>query len=316
MLKFGAIPVLLRFSAAGILTGLIAIEVPQVLGMGNDTLAQVFAGEIALQLLLVIIVCKVVATACSVGLGMPIGLIGPNLVIGGCLGAAMSAAGQLWFPELGSEPVLYVLIGMCAAMAAVLNAPLAAILAVVELSQNTSIVFPSMLAIIAATLTRSSVFRQRSAHQAVLIHLQRNIPNDPVNLLLHQTNVQTVMERDVQTIPPVLSAVDIDAVCQRTAVWYLLQREGEALYLIQGRILADYLASLDGVDSVDLTELDQRRWSVASLHPRATLREALDTIRNQTVEAILISKRGPAPEPGIHGVITRDRIDQFCLSKY
>ncbi|MCZ6829946.1 MAG: chloride channel protein [Gammaproteobacteria bacterium] len=316
MLGFGATPILVRFGVAGLLTGLIAIEVPQVMGMGYDTLAQALAGEIALQLLLVIIVCKLVATACSVGLGLPIGLIGPNLVIGGCLGAAMGAAGRLLFPELSSEPVLYVLIGMGAAMAAVLNAPLAAILAVVEFSESISVVFPSMLAIIAATLTRSSVFRQRSAHQTVLVHLQRNIPEDPVSLLLHQTNVQTVMERDVLTIPPVLSGSDIDTVSQHPARWYLLQRDGEALYLIQGRSLADHLATVDGGDTVDLTELDLRRWSVVGLRPRATLREALDTLHEQTVEALMIIGRGPGPDPNIRGVITRESIDQFYLSKY
>jgi hypothetical protein len=297
---------------------LIAIQVPQVLGMGYDTLAQVLAGEVALQLLLIIIACKIIATACSVGLGMPIGLIGPNLVIGGCLGAAMGAAGQMLFPELSSETELYVLIGMGAAMAAVLNAPLAAILAVVELSESISVVFPSMLAIIAATLTRGSLFRQRSAHQTVLVHLQRNIPEDPVSLLLHQTNVQTVMERDMVAIPCRLSPEECDTVMRRTAAWYLLCRNGERLYLVQGRVLAEHLATLkgegEGEEEVDLTELDLRRWSAAPLRPRATLREALDTMRNQTVEAILIE--GPGSDPTISGVITRDSIDQFYLSKY
>jgi CIC family chloride channel protein len=317
MLRFGSTPVLLRFAAAGLLTGLIAIPVPQVMGMGYDTLAQVLAGEVALQLLLLIIVGKLIATACSVGLGMPIGLIGPNLLLGGCLGAAMGVTGQLFFPELASEQVLYVLIGMGAAMAAVLNAPLAAMLAVVEMSGSITAVFPSMLAIIAATLTRGSMFRVRAAHQTVLAHLKRNIPEDPVSLLLHQTSVQTVMERDVLTLPPVLSRGDIKDIKQRTAVWYLLQRSGEALYLVQGRILAEYLATLDGdEEQVDLTELDLRRWSIAGLRPRATLREALDTMRAQTVEAVVIESRMTGLAPGIYGIITRESIDQFYLSKF
>jgi H+/Cl- antiporter ClcA len=316
-LKFSGAPVLLRFSFAGLLTGLIAIPVPQVLGLGYDTLAQVLAGQVALPLLLVIIACKLTATACSVGLGMPIGLIGPNLVIGGCLGAAMGAAGQLLFPELSSEQVLYVLIGMGATMAAVLNAPLAAILAVVELSESTTVVFPSMLAIIAATLTRGSVFRLRAAHQTVLAHLKRNIPEDPVSLLLHQTSVQTAMERDVSRLAPVIDRDECAEIRQRPATWYLLHRGGEALYLIQGRVLSESLATLTGdEEEVVLTELDLRRWSVAGLSPRATLREALDTLRAKTVEAIIIETRRTGQEPTIFGVITRETIDHFYLSKY
>ena len=284
--------------------------------MGYDTLEQVLAGQIALELILVIIAAKIIATACSVGLGMPIGVIGPNLVIGGCLGAAMGTAGTLLFPELSSEPALYVLIGMGAAMAAVLNAPLAAILAVVELSESTSVVFPSMLAIIAATLTRASVFRQRSAHQTVLVHLQRIIPQDPISQLLHQTNVQTVMERDVLSIPCLLEPSEIKTVCERVPTWCLLQRDGEALYLIQGSELADHLSQQDEQSDVDLTELDLRRWSVAMLRPRATLREALDTMRNHTVEAILIEENRGDQSSTTRGVITRDTIDQIYRSKY
>jgi CIC family chloride channel protein len=316
MLRFSAQPVLLRFAVAGLLTGLIAIKVPEVLGMSYDTLGAVLAGEVTLRLLLLVIVCKLVATACSVGLGMPIGLIGPNLVIGGCLGAAMGAAGTAVFPELGQDPLLYALIGMGAAMAAVLNAPLAAILAVVELSNSISVVFPSMLAIIAATLTRGSLFRQRSAHQTVLEHLKRNIPEDPVSLLLHQTNVQTVMERNVVTIPPFLTQEDLDRILRQTATWYLLSRDGETLYLLSGDSLATHLADREIAEELDLRELDLRRWSVAPLRPRATLREALDTMRAQTVEAVMVEGRSRDSGPGIRGVITRESIDQFYLSKY
>jgi hypothetical protein len=135
-------------------------------------------------------------------------------------------------------------------------------------------------------------------------------------MMLHQTNVQTVMNRDVVTIPSVLGGSEIEAIKQRAAFWYLLHREGEALYLLQGRILADHLAQLEGDHEVDLTELDLRRWSVACLGPRATLREALDTMHVQTVEAIVIEQPGRAAQRLTHGVLTRESIDQFYLSKY
>jgi H+/Cl- antiporter ClcA len=314
-LRFHQQPVLLRFTCAGLLTGALALFVPQVLGVGYDSLNSALVGELAPTLLLAIIGCKLLATACSVGLGLPVGLIGPNLLIGGCLGGLLGYWGGSVFPGLSSDPTLYVVIGMGAAMGAVLNAPLAAILAVVELTHNVLVVFPSMLAIIAATLTTTIVFRQRSAHQTILHYLQREIPEDTVSQLLHQTNVLPVMDRDVAALPHLLELPQATEDKPGFPRWCLLQREGESLYLVQGDELTTVLSEQEPPGVCDLTELDLRRWSTATLPPRCTLREAMDTLRKQTVEAIVVTDPNAPPESSIRGIITRDIIEQFYLGK-
>ena len=135
--------VLLRFTLAGLITGSLALLLPEVLGMGYDSVNRALLGELAPTILFTIIAGKLIATACSVGLGLPVGLIGPNLLIGACSGRLLGYWGGSLFPELSSDTSLYVVIGMGAAMAAVLNAPLAAILAVVELTQNVLVVLSS-----------------------------------------------------------------------------------------------------------------------------------------------------------------------------
>ena len=311
-LQFGHYPLILRFGIAGLITGGLALLTPEVLGMGHDTLNRVLLGEIAPLALLLLVGCKLIATSASVGLGLPIGLIGPSLLIGGCLGGILAYLGDPLFPELSIEPTLYVVLGMGAAMAAVLNAPLAAILAVVELTQNIFVAFPSMLAIVAATMTTSVVFKQRSAHQTVLRHLQREIPEDAVSLLLHQTNVSTVMDRDISVMPH-----QVDSKDERgpSTCWCLLLRDGEPLFLVAGDELAEILAEETGEDSCDLTDRDLRRWSITTVAPRATLREALDKLHSETAEAVIVTERGFPAESAIRGVITRDIIEQFYLGK-
>jgi H+/Cl- antiporter ClcA len=315
-LQFSHYPLMLRFGIAGLITGALALLSPAVLGMGYDTLNQALLGEIAPTALLLLIGCKLLATSASVSLGMPIGLIGPSLVIGGCLGGVLGYLGGPVFPELATEPSLYVVLGMGAAMAALLNAPLAAILAVVELTQNIFVVFPSMLAIVAATLTTSLVFKQRSAHQTVLRHLQREIPEDPVSQLLHQTNVNTVMDRDVAVVPHQIDASGEAGRWEHAARWCLVLRDGETLFLVAGDELVETLAAAEGDKPCDLTEKDLRRWSVTTVAPRATLREALDKLRSETAEAVIVTERGFPAETAIHGVVTRDIIDQFYLRKF
>jgi CIC family chloride channel protein len=307
-------PVLWRFTAAGIITGSLALWVPEILGMGYDSVNRTLLGELAPMLMLAIIGCKLIATACSIGLGLPIGLIGPNLLIGACIGGLFGYWGGALFPELSSDPTLYVVIGMGAAMAAVLNAPLAAILAVVELTQNVLVVFPSMLAIVAATLTCTIVFKQRSAHQTVLRHLQRDTSDDPISMMLHQTSVLQVMDKNLSILPHLLQPSDI--VDLKPGKWCLVLRDGDPLYLLNGAELESLLDSWQQQQPCDITEQSLRRWSVASLGQRATLREVMNTMREQTVEAIIVEDANISSENPIRGVITRDTIAHYYLGKF
>jgi H+/Cl- antiporter ClcA len=311
-LKLGQWPVFARFAAAGVATGGTALLVPEVMGLSYDTISDALAGQLAPALLLTLVACKLLATAAAVGLGLPVGLIGPSLVIGACLGGAIGHWGNQLLPALSSDPALYVAIGMGAAMAAVLNAPLAALLAVVELTQTVNIVFPAMLAIIAATLTNTILFRQRSAHQTVLAHLQRSIPDDPISLLLHQTSVVTAMEVGVRAVPATVDAETLASLRQSMPTWCLLKRDDEKLYLVRGSQLSEVLEGEEHEEGCILTELDLRRWSVAALNARATLQEALDTMRRQTVEAVLVTH---STTGDVLGVLTRDTIDQFYLRR-
>jgi H+/Cl- antiporter ClcA len=313
LLRAGSLPLLLRFIAAGALTGGLGLLVPEVLGLGYDSLELILLGEIAPLALAMLLGAKLLATAVTVGFGLPVGVIGPSLLIGCCVGGLLGFAGSIFLPEYSSDPALYVVIGMGASMAAMLNAPLAALLAVVELTGNVSVVFPTMLAIVAATLTNTVGMRARSAHQTVLRHLERVIPEDPISQLLHQTNVLTAMDRSVLVLNHGLGKNEfpLDA----TPNWCLLKREDENLFLVRGTEVAAIADALAEDERVDLMEQDLRRWTITAVSPRATLREALDAMRRQDAEAaIIIDTRIPG-DLGIRGALTRDIIDQFYLMR-
>ena len=311
-------PVALRFALAGSVTGALALWVPQILGIGYDSLQLVLQGELALKLLLLIAACKLLATAISCGMGMPVGLIGPNLLIGACIGAALGLVSTNLGLEINPNPALYVVIGMGAAMGAVLNAPLAAILAVIELTHSVSIGMPAMLAIIVATLTNTALFRQRSAHQTVLWQMQRVAPEDPLNQLLHRTDVNSVMDSRVVRVPTLLQPQDQEPLLEFTPTWCLIEREGEDLYLVQGSELLEWLATqpVDNDNATDLTTADIRRRTMAAVPLQATLRQAMDTMRKQTVEAAFVYERGRNTGKRIlHGVLTPESIEKFTLAR-
>ncbi len=314
--RFSATPVALRFAVAGILTGGLALLVPEILGLGYDTLTLTIHGELALSALLAIALCKLVATAVSCGVGMPLGLIGPNLLIGACIGGLAGAVGNLLLPGLASDPIFYAVIGMGAAMGAVLNAPLAAILAVIEMTQSLSISMAAMLAIVTATLTSTGLFRQRSAHQAMLGQLKRIVPHDPLNQLLHSTNVSSTMDTRVVRVPLILAQKDLEPLLEFKPVWCVVERDGDDLYLVNGNELLEWLKQTPfEEDSLDLTGAGIRRLTISPVPIQATLRQAMDTMRTQTTEAVCVYDRSANTGKQIlHGVLTLESIEKYTLA--
>ncbi|QGG81085.1 hypothetical protein GH975_11135 [Litorivicinus lipolyticus] len=130
---------------AGVICGAVGVFVPDVMGDGFYVLGDLLATPSVWQLLVLLLVCKLLVTGLSLGLGMPIGFIGPLLLMGAAWGALVGLAS-------GAPDPLLTLIGMTAVMGGALFAPLAAVLAVIELSQQTDLILPAMTAVAIAIL--------------------------------------------------------------------------------------------------------------------------------------------------------------------
>ncbi len=315
--QFSHWPVAIRFALAGSFTGTIALAVPQTLGLGYDSLGLILENRLLVDTLLLLAACKILTTAVSCGAGLPVGLIGPSLLVGACIGGALGGIANITQPDLASDLPLYITIGMAASMGAMLNAPLAAVLAVIELTQSISIAMPAMLAIVAASLTNTGIFHQRSAYQTVLRQMKRVVPDDPLAQLLHRTDVTATMDVRVVRVPILIDQEDMEPLLEFTPAWCLVQRDGQDLYLVQGNELLDWLrATLGENETADLAEATIRRWTIAPVPLQASLRQAMDTIRASTAEAVCVYERSRATGKRIlHGVVTRESIEKFTLDR-
>ena len=156
------------FTIAGLLTGLVGLAYPQILGISYDTLDGILNAHLTGGVLIGLALGKLVATAVSIGLRVPGGLIGPSLVIGGAVGGILGSNIHDLALNTGSES-FYATIGMIAMMSALLRAPLAAMFALLELTAVPSIIFPGMTAVVCADL----IARQILAKESVFEHLRR-----------------------------------------------------------------------------------------------------------------------------------------------
>ncbi len=85
-------PTWARRALAGAMVGVVAVALPDVTGSGTGTMKQLFSGAtIPLATLVALAVAKLVLTPGSLGAGFVGGVIGPAMLIGSCLGAAVGA---------------------------------------------------------------------------------------------------------------------------------------------------------------------------------------------------------------------------------
>ncbi len=157
---------------AGVLVGAIGIFVPQVLGIGYDVIELTLKGQYTIGALAIIAALKLVATAAGVGARMPAGLIGPTLVMGAAFGGIFGVIGTGMVPAGTSNVALYAMLGMAAMMGATLQAPLSALVAVLELTANPNVILPGILAIVTATLTTRHLFKCDSIFEMQLQELR------------------------------------------------------------------------------------------------------------------------------------------------
>ena len=193
-----------RPAIAGLIVGLIAIQLPQVLGIGYEATQLALAGQYGLLLLVAILVGKIIcATACQ-GLGFGGGVFSPSLLIGAALGAVF---GQLvgWLPWETSGSSAYAIVGMGAVAAAVLGAPISTVLMVFELTGSYPMAVGSMVAVVFAvglsrTLTGHSFFTRQ------LQSMGHDIRDGKDISLLRNTQVSEVLDEEPDTVAPDLPA--------------------------------------------------------------------------------------------------------------
>ncbi len=139
--------------------GVLAIAYPQVLGNGRSVVQLTLVGELAAGLTAVLLVLKPLSTAGCLGSGAPGGLFTPTLAVGVLLGSLGGRAWELLWP--GAPLGTYAVIGGAAVLAASMQAPLAAIVLMLELTHKAEgLLVPILLAVVGATL----VSRRMGAH--------------------------------------------------------------------------------------------------------------------------------------------------------
>ncbi|MGH7654528.1 MAG: chloride channel protein [Gemmatimonadaceae bacterium] len=152
----------LRPAVGALLTGVIAVVFPKVIGGGYGWMQQAIDGNIALSVLAVLIIAKMVAMSFTVGSGGSGGVFAPTLFIGAMLGGVCAI--------LFHQPAApFVIVGMAAVFAGAAHVPIATMMMVTEMTGGYTLLVPATLAVVISYLVQmrlSARLSYRSIYEA------------------------------------------------------------------------------------------------------------------------------------------------------
>jgi CIC family chloride channel protein len=286
-----AMPVL-----GGALIGLIALLDDGVLGLSQDTLGDVLAGEESTRAMAVLLVLALAAICITIGSGASGGVFRPALFVGAMAGGVFGSVVHGLFPGPTATSGAYATVGMAAVFAGAARAPITAVLILFEMTRDYGIVLPAMTAVAAATVV-SQLLSQGTIYSIKLARRGVHIDEEP-----EATNVMYSL-RVADTMSPIRISVSPDA--ELREILRALDPDPEETVLvltddgeIEGLITHyDVAQALLDSDSEAHTARDICTTRVSTIFVDESLHNALATFANQGVRALPVVDRSAPKHP-------------------
>ncbi|MGY5323225.1 chloride channel protein [Vreelandella aquamarina] len=319
--RLQTLPLWLRLGVVGVGTGVLAWWFPEIQGIGYDSVAAALNNQLAINVLLALMVAKLLITAITVAGGVPIGIIGPVLVAGAATGALGGMLGGWLWPEKAADPGIYAMLGMAAMMGAVLQAPLAALMALLELTHTPTIMLPGMLVVVVACLTS----RQLTGCEGFFISSVRyglHPLQQPLMQALSRVSVPAVMERQLVRTERMVTLNQARRLLEANPMWLVIERSSEDKPVLGlkaaelARWLLEHDEALDGEvppedELIDLLEIPGQRLEMAPIGLQATLSEAFLKLQDSALGALYVVHGYRPKQQRISGIITRGAIERY-----
>jgi len=267
----------LKTAIGGLLVGLLALAVPQVLGVGYEAMNDALDGHMGLFMLFILLLAKLVAVCLTLGTGGSGGIFAPSLFLGAMLGGAVGVGMQMIMPG-SAPPGAYALVGMGAVVAAGTHAPITAIMILFELTADYKIILPLMISCILATLivmrlSRESIYTIKLSERGIQVRRGQDI-----NLLSSIPVTEVTRESSSMVLPnerlePLLRRI----FNQGESLLAVADRDGQYLGTIGLKELRPFLEE-EGMVRQLLTAQDIANAEIPGIQANATLDAVLEDL--------------------------------------
>jgi len=296
------------------ITGITWERMPQFYNVGYDVIESALANQLTLQVALILLVLKMLATSLTLGSGGSGGVFAPGLFMGAMFGVAFELAVKTIFPGLVAPAGAYALVGMAALFAATAHAPLTAILILFELTGDYQIMLPLMLTVVIATLVAQTLLKGESIYSLKLtrrgVRLQRGRDVDVLQGVL----VDEVMTRDLHTVTKDLNLKELTDVLNRTRRHGLavLDREGKLWGIVTVTDLERAINSGSPLSTTTVEKIATPNENLWITYPDENIGEALNKMSRHGFGRLpVVSREDPGHLVGL--IQRRDVIEAYKL---
>lgn len=197
-------PEYLKAVIGGLMMGTLGLVFPQVLGVGYGGIDLALMLKLSWWFMGLLVLCKILATAITIGSGGSGGIFAPSLFMGSMAGGAFGLIAHGLFPSLAASPGAYAVVGMGAVVAATTHGPLQAILIIFEMTGDYKIILPLMITCVISTLVARRLCGE-SIYTFKLIRRGINIKAGKDVNVLSSMPVKNVMYHSVEMVPESLN---------------------------------------------------------------------------------------------------------------
>ena len=151
------IPNHVKPAIGGLLMGLLAVAVPETISTGYGWVQKAMTGDYIGWSLIFLALAKILGMSLTISSGGSGGVFGPNVYIGGMVGAWVAFVTDKFIPGAGFSPAAFAVVGMAAVFAGTARVPIATLIMVAEMTGGYGLIVPSMLATTIAFVVQRTV---------------------------------------------------------------------------------------------------------------------------------------------------------------
>jgi CIC family chloride channel protein len=210
-----ALPEYVKPALGGVLVGIMGLYLPQVFGIGYDTVTDALQNRLPLLLMAALTLGKFVATILSYSSGTAGGLFAPSLFIGAMLGGSLAALVEAVSPMHIVTPGAFALVGMGAVFVGIIRTPITSILIIFEMTNDYALILPLMLANM-TSFVLARFLEPQNLYEAILAVNNVHLPSPQDHVLLEEIAAEEVMEHHPTVVRPETPVTEVAALLDRT----------------------------------------------------------------------------------------------------
>lgn len=298
--------------------GIIGYFVPQVFGVGYDTIGEILNANLELKVLVVVMLAKAAALVISLGSGTSGGLLAPMFMSGAAMGGTFALVLNKIIPSAHLSPGAFALVAMGAVFGAASRATFSFIIFAFEITRDYNSVLPLMLVSVIADgiamllMPRASIMTEKLRRRGL------RIPHEYEADVLYHMMVSQTMDQNFPSVPAAMKIGDLaERIARREP--QVAGHHGMIVLDEQGKLAGiitrgDVMRALDKDPSGGISVLDAGSRNVIVTYPDEGLQDASEKMLRHNIGRLPVVER--RDEKNVIGYLGRPGIMAARLHRF